>query len=186
MTAPAMSRLVPDEAASDRSAPFIKGAQSDGKTNTPWRVALVDDDAMVRNMLRSLLEEHANIQVVGEAPDGEKAIEMAECYRPDVILMDIQLPHVNGAEATRRINRKLPQIRIIAVSIQYTPHAYNAMMAAGAVAFVRKEDAAEALYKSIQFAMHLPPQHPSAFSTVHMERRANDVSLSVPVNAYGL
>jgi DNA-binding NarL/FixJ family response regulator len=101
-----------------------------------------------------LLEEHADVQVVGEASDGEEAVVLAERYQPDVTLMDIGLPRVSGVEATRQINKKLPQSMIIGMSSLYSPHGYNAMMAAGAVAFVRKEDAVEALYKTLAFAMY--------------------------------
>lgn len=151
-----MSGVVPDEvsAASGLTAPSSHIAQSDSRTNRQWRVLLVDDDAVSRSLLRVLLEEHEDLQVVGEATDGEEAVVLAEQYRPDVILMDIHLPRVNGVEATRQINKKLHQSMIIGVSCLYTPHDYNAMLAAGAVAFVRKEDAVGALYKTVEFAMN--------------------------------
>jgi DNA-binding NarL/FixJ family response regulator len=151
------------------TAPSTQGAQSEARTNGPWCVLLVDDDATDRNLLKVLLEENTEIQVVGEASDGEEAVVLAERYRPDVILMDIHLPHVSGVEATRHINGKLPHVVIIGVSSQYTPYHYNAMIAAGAVAFVRKEDAVEALYKTIEFSLrtqssnrHIGPSHSSA------------------------
>jgi CheY-like chemotaxis protein len=160
-----MSGVVPDEvpAASGLTAPSCHVAQSGSRTNRQWRVLLVDDDAVVRPLLRVLLEEPEDLQVVGEASDGEEAVVMAEQYRPDVILMDIHLPRVNGVEATRQINKKLPQSMIIGVSCLYTPHDYNAMLAAGAVAFVRKEDAVEVLYKTVEFAMNTccPNRRPS-------------------------
>jgi DNA-binding NarL/FixJ family response regulator len=84
----------------------------------------------------------------------KKAVVLAERYRPDVTLMDIRLPRVSGVEATRQINDNLPQSMIIGMSSLYTPHSYNAMMAAGAVAFVRKEDAVEVLYKTLAFALY--------------------------------
>ena len=141
-------------AASGLTAPSSHVAQSGSRTNRQWQVLVVDDDAMDRTLLRVLLEEHAELQVVGEASDGEEAIVLAERYRPDVILMDIHLGHVSGVETTRHIKKKLPQSLIIGVSCLYTPDSYNAMIAAGAVAFVRKEDAVEALYKTVEFATH--------------------------------
>ena len=130
------------------------GAQSGPPTKRPWQVLLVDDHAAVRTQLRGLLEEHADLQVVGEACDGEEAVVLAERYRPDVTLMDIHLPRVSGVEATRQINKKVPQCRVIGMSSLYTPHSYNAMMAAGAVAFVNKADATEALYKTLAFVLN--------------------------------
>ncbi len=151
-----ISRVVSDEvpAASGRTAPSSHVAESSSCTNRQWQVLVVDDDAVDRTLLRVLLEEHAELQVVGEASDGEEAIVLAERDRPDVILMDIHLPRVNGVEATRHIKKKLPQSLIIGVSCLYTPDSYNAMLAAGAVAFVRKEDAVEELYKTVEFATH--------------------------------
>jgi len=153
-----MSALISDK--SDKTstwsrpiAPSIQVSQRDSSTNKRWRVLLVDDDARIRTVLRGLLEEHADLQVVGEAADGEEAVGLAEQHRPDVIVMDVHLPRVNGVDATRYINKKLPQSMIIGVSCLYTPHTYNAMLAAGAVAFVSKEDVVGALYKTVEFAM---------------------------------
>ena len=143
------------------------GTQSGSPTNKQWRVLLVDDNAAVRTVLKGLLEEHEDIQVVGEASDGEEAVVLAERYRPDVTLMDIRLPRVSGVEATRQIKNKLPQSMIIGMSSQYTPQSYNAMMAAGAVAFVGKEEAGEVLYKTLAFALstYHPHTRPSVFRT---------------------
>jgi len=102
--------------------PASHGTQSGSPANRQWRVLLVDDNAAVRTALKMLLEEHADLQVVGEASDGEESVVLAERYRPDVTLMDIRLPHVSGVEATRQINNKLSQSMIIGMSSLYTPH----------------------------------------------------------------
>ena len=150
--------------------PGSHGTQSSSSTNRQWRVLLVDDNAVVRTVLKGLLDEHVDLQVVGEASDGEEAVLLAEQARPDVTLMDIRLPRVSGVEATRQIKKKLPQSMIIGMSSLYTPHSYNAMMAAGAVAFVHKEDAVEALYKTLAFAMYTyyPNRRSSVFMTAAM------------------
>ena len=101
--------------------PASHGTQSGSPANRQWRVLLVDDNAAVRTVLKVLLEEHADLQVVGEASDGDEAVVLAERYRPDVTLMDIRLPRVSGVEATRQINKKLPQSVIIGMSSLYTP-----------------------------------------------------------------
>ena len=95
------------------TTPASHGTQSGSPANRQWRVLLVDDNAAVRTVLKGLLEEHADLQVVGEASDGDEAVVLAERYRPDVTLMDIRLPRVSGVEATRQINKKLPQSVII-------------------------------------------------------------------------
>lgn len=172
-----MSEVVPDEvpAALGLTAPSSHVAQSGPRTNRHWRVLLVDDDVVVRPILRVLLEKYEGLQVVGEASDGAEAVVLAEQYRPDVILMDIHLPRVDGVEATRQINKKLPQCMIIGLSCLYTPYDYNAMLAAGAVAFVRKDDAVEALYKTVEFAMNTCCQNRRP--SVLMTASARDVPL---------
>ena len=152
------------------TTPANHGTQSASPTNKQWRVLLVDDNAAVRIVLKGLLEEHADIQVVAEASDGQEAVVLAERYRPDVTIMDIRLPRVSGVEATRQIKKKLPQSMIIGMSSLYTPHSYNAMMAAGAVAFVDKQNAVEVLYKTLAYAMYTyyPHRRPSVFMTAAM------------------
>lgn len=169
----------PDSATiSKTSKPSPSAAKNKNGLEKPRRVLLVDDHATTRSLLRILLEEHPEIEVVAEASDGDEAIVLAEMYRPDIILMDIQLPRVNGVEATRHIHKNLPQIVIIGVSSQYTHHGYNAMMAAGAVAFVGKEDAVSALYKTIQFGLHACPTR-TLSHLASLEQKAADVNCSV-------
>ena len=86
------------------AAPFEPARQElRVKVTTPLRVALVDDHEMVRQGLRWLLEDYEDIRVVGEAEGGQKAITMAEKLKPDIIVMDVNMPGLNGIEATRRI-----------------------------------------------------------------------------------
>lgn len=101
-----------------------------------------------------LLEEHTDLQVVGEASDGEEAMVFAGTVSTGRDPDGHWAPGVNGVEATRQIMKKLPQSMIIGMSSLYHPHSHKAMMAAGAVAFVRKEDAVEVLYKTLAFAMY--------------------------------
>jgi LuxR family maltose regulon positive regulatory protein len=117
----------------------------------------VDDHPKDRTLIRVLLEEHEEFEIVGEAADGEEAVALAASRRPDIILMDMFLPRVDGVEATRRIIRALPATAIIGISSQYSPQAYNAMITAGAAAFVRKEDVVSAIYKTIRFSLHARP-----------------------------
>ena len=87
-----------------------------------------------------ILDGYADlIEVVGEASDAEGAVEQAKATAVDLVLMDAHL--ANGVDATRQIRQILPQVVILGLSAEYTPYLYNAMIAAGAVAFVRMEDA---------------------------------------------
>jgi signal transduction histidine kinase/ActR/RegA family two-component response regulator len=102
------------------------------------RVLLADDHVVMRQGLSALLKKHPDIQVVGEAADGEEAVQMARNFRPDVILMDISMPKMNGMEATRVIHSELPLVRIIGLSMYDDAETEKCMLNAGAVAFVPK------------------------------------------------
>jgi len=124
------------------------------KIGSRWRVLIVNAHASIREMIRIVLDRHSDlIEVVGEASDGEEAVAQTELYPIDLVLMDIHLSHRNSVDATRRMRQVLPHIVIVGISSEYTPLLYNAMIAAGAVAFVRTEDATDLLFKTIVFAM---------------------------------
>ena len=135
--------------------PFQHHPSSASKTTEAglrWRVLIVDPHTSIREMIRVILDGYSDlIEVVGEASDGDEAVELAKTMAVDLVLMDTHLP--NGVDATRRIKHLLPQVVILGTSGEYTPYLYNALIAAGAVAFVRMEDAAELLFRSIVFAM---------------------------------
>jgi PAS domain S-box-containing protein len=117
------------------------------------RVLLVDDHAMVRQGLRGLLAAYGDIDVVGEAANGEEAVALAARLQPDVVLMDVNMPKMDGIEATRRITQANGGAVIVGLSVQNHSHVERAMREAGAVAFVNKEAAVEELYRSIRAAL---------------------------------
>lgn len=82
----------------------------------PIRVLLVDDHAVVRKGLRALLEHESGVEVVGEADDGEQALRAAEGLRPDVILMDLEMPVAGGIEATRRITSLYSDMKVVVLT----------------------------------------------------------------------
>jgi DNA-binding NarL/FixJ family response regulator len=102
------------------------------------RILVVDDHAAVRKALREMLEERSELRVVGDAADGLEAIAQAHALRPDVILMDISMPHMDGVEATRRLRAELPLIQVLALSMQPRTHEPHAIEDAGAVGFYTK------------------------------------------------
>jgi DNA-binding NarL/FixJ family response regulator len=116
------------------------------------RVLLVEDHAMVRQGLRGLLEGYPNIKVVGEAADGEEAIAKVDVLVPDVVVMDINLPKVDGIEATRQIKSRNPQIVVIGLSVHQATQVEVALKEAGGTAYVTKDSAAASLYEAIQLA----------------------------------
>ena len=112
-------------------------------------VLLVDDHAMVRQGLRSVLDAYADIQVVGEAGDGAEAVKLVEKLRPRVVVMDINMPKLSGIEATTQIKTKWPETTIIGISINIGDDNSDAMQRAGAATLLTKEAAVEQLYHTI-------------------------------------
>jgi DNA-binding NarL/FixJ family response regulator len=108
---------------------------------------------MVRQGIRALLERHDDLTVVGEAWDGQHACELAEALRPDVIVMDANMPHLDGIEATRHIKRKYSHIVIIGLSVQSAAQVANSMLQAGASRYLTKESAGDQLYETIMAAV---------------------------------
>jgi CheY-like chemotaxis protein len=114
------------------------------------RVLLADDHALLREGLRSLLGEEADIELVGEAPDGRVAVDLALHTKPDVILMDVTMPRLDGIEATRRIIAALPHVRVIGLSMHEEEDMAAAMYEAGASAYLSKGGPSESLLATIR------------------------------------
>lgn len=123
--------------------------------NAKIRVLLVDDHAMVRQGLRSVLDNYADIEVLGEASNGEEAVTAAEALHPAVMLMDINMPKMNGIEATAHIKARHPEIAIIGLSVQAGGDNEEAMRKAGAAMLLTKEAAVNELYLAIQQVLGL-------------------------------
>lgn len=116
----------------------------------PIRVLIVDDHIVMRQGLAALLELEADLQVIGEASDGLEAIAKARELQPDVIVMDITMPGMNGIEATRVISKELPDCRIVALSMHETVDMADAMKEAGAAAYLPKGGPADQLLAAIR------------------------------------
>lgn len=116
----------------------------------PIRVLLVDDHAMVRQGLRSLLDSYTDIEVVGEASNGEEALAGVATHQPAIVVMDINMPKMNGIEATATIRNRNPEIMVIGLSVQAGEEMQQAMLKAGAAALLTKEATVDQLYQTIQ------------------------------------
>lgn len=116
-------------------------------------VLIVDDHALVRQAIRSILEGYADIQVVREASNGAEAINLVKQFRPRIVLMDINMPQMNGIEATAHITRRYPDTIIIGLSAESTTENRESMKQAGAVRLIPKEKAADLLYKAVHQAL---------------------------------
>ena len=115
-------------------------------------VAVVDDQPLIRTGLRAMLEHDGGIELVGEADDGEKAVALAGRLRPDVILMDIRMPVLDGIEATRRISRDpdLDAVRVIILTTFDLDDYVNAAIRAGASGFLLKDARPEDILSAVR------------------------------------
>ncbi len=117
---------------------------------TAIRVLLVDDHSILRRGLASLLKEEPDIEVVGEADNGREAVDFVEMLHPDVVVMDIAMPIMNGVEATRIIKSTWPEIRVVGLSMYRKDELGRQMLSAGADAFVTKSSSSEILVRAIR------------------------------------
>ena len=114
------------------------------------RVLLVDDESLVRRILKQILTAHSDMELVGEAATGEEAVAAAERLQPDIVVMDIRMPALDGIAAAREIKLKCPRVKIIGLSEYAYGYNTDAMERAGAVAVCRKSMALEDLYPAIK------------------------------------
>ena len=117
------------------------------------RILLVDDHQIIREGLRSIIEEQADLEIVAEAADGEMAIEAARQFRPDVVIMDVNMPRMNGLEATRQIKAELPRIRVIGLSMHGDQRMAVAMQETGGAAYLSKSGSVDVLCSTIRSSM---------------------------------
>lgn len=117
------------------------------------RILIADDHPVFRKGLRLLLEEEEDIEVVGEAGDGREAIAQASELLPDVIVMDITMPDLNGIEACRKIISSSPKTKVMALSIHTGERFVGDMLSAGATGYVIKESAPEDLVDGVRTVM---------------------------------
>jgi two-component system response regulator NreC len=112
------------------------------------RVLIVDDSPVVRNGLQGILRAHPDIEVVGQATDGREAIAQAEQLQPGVILIDAQMPEMDGTEATRRIKERWPNIKVLFLTVHMGY--IEAALAAGADGYLMKDSGRQELLQAIR------------------------------------
>jgi DNA-binding NarL/FixJ family response regulator len=116
----------------------------------PLRILIADDHEVVRRGLLSLLKAHPGWEICGEATDGRDAVEKAAELKPDVVILDIGMPKLNGLDATRRILRERPQISVLVLTIDESEQVIREVLNAGARGFLLKSDAARDLVAAVE------------------------------------
>lgn len=134
------------------------------------RVLIAEDHEIMREGLNGLLSAQSDIEVVGEASNGAMAVELAHSERPDVVIMDVSMPVLNGIEATRRLSREMPGVRVIALSAHHDEAMAAIMTSAGAKEYLLKDDPSENLIAAIRGIDHrLRPSAASARPLISSE-----------------
>ena len=112
-------------------------------------VLLVDDHVLIRRGIRSVLDNHNDIKIVGEASNGLEAVQYARSLKPHVVIMDITMPYMDGVQATRLIKQEHSHTKIIGLSVLETATMREALLQAGAVAYLNKDNVGDDLYQII-------------------------------------
>lgn len=114
------------------------------------RVLLADDHTILRDGIRALLEDQADMEVVGEAEDGLATVKMVAKLKPDIVVMDIAMPLLNGLEATRQIQRDFPQVKVLILTMHENEEYIRQVLATGAMGYILKDAAARELLGAIR------------------------------------
>jgi DNA-binding NarL/FixJ family response regulator len=145
-----------------------QGRQSGEQRGMALRILVADDHMLLRHSLVRALESDESLEVVGEADDGGAAVQMARRLKPDIVIMDVVMPQVNGIDATRQIAHDCPNVHVIGMSVHASKVYATRMHDAGASAYVLKDGDLDELKRAVQavsrggtyFSPHIPGFHP--------------------------
>lgn len=133
------------------------------------RILIADDHGIVRKGLRLQLEQHEEFEVIGEAADGREALRVADDLKPDVVIMDIAMPNLNGIQAATQLVKRNPQIGIIMLSMHSDESYLMRTLAAGAKGYLLKDTADVDLYRAVQVVAQGKPFFSPAISNTLLE-----------------
>jgi DNA-binding NarL/FixJ family response regulator len=128
------------------------------------RLLIADDHALVRSGLRSMLEREPGFEIIGEAEDGREAVELCRSLRPDLVLMDVRMPRMDGLEATRTIKQEWPEIGVLMVTMHENPDYMLEAIKAGAAGYVLKDAPLDELISAARRVVDGEPSNHQASS----------------------
>lgn len=138
------------QTAEEEILPSVEKEELQEELQQKIKVLLADDHEMVRRGLRQMIDKQNDLTIVAEASDGQEAVELVRETSPHVVLMDVNMPVMDGIEATKRIKAELPDIRIVGLSLHDSPEVIQDMRSAGASDYLTKNEAFESLIKTIR------------------------------------
>jgi DNA-binding NarL/FixJ family response regulator len=141
-------------------------------------ILLADDHDVVRHGLRDMLNAHDGWKVCGEASNGRDAVKMARDLKPDVVVLDLYMPELNGLETTRQIHNELPRTEVLIFTMHETEHLIREVLAAGARGYVLKSDAGRHLVNAVEALSHHKP-----FFTARVSEALLDAYLNSPADS---
>ena len=133
------------------------------------KVLLADDHAILRDGIKMVLNAQPGITVVGEAEDGRQAVDMVEKLQPDVVVMDIAMPNLNGAEATRQIKRRFPRVQVVILTMHENQQYLAQIVSAGAIGCVLKRSAGTELVTAVKAAARSESYFSPTLSTMMLD-----------------
>src|SRR5919202_5967630 len=119
----------------------------------PARLLIADDHDLVRDGYQRMLDRESDLEVIGEAKNGREAVELCRELRPDLVLMDVRMPEMDGLEATRAIKQEFPRVSVLMVTMHENPDYLYEALKAGAAGYVLKESSAEEVTNAIRQAL---------------------------------
>lgn len=140
---------------------------------TTVRILVADDHEIVRQGLRALLEAQPGWQVVAEAVDGREALDKAKRLHPDVVVLDVSMPNLNGLEATRQIRKALPQTEVLILTMHDSEQLVREVLEAGARGYVLKSDAGRELVTAVESVRQSKPHFTSRVSEIVLDGYLN-------------
>lgn len=120
-----------------------------GRRARPYRIVLVDDHPLVRRGIRTILESAPGLEICGEATDGQEAVEFVKRYKPDLVLMDLTMPGLNGLEATTAVRQESPETVVLVCSMHFSEELAREVLRCGALGYILKSDADEELLVAV-------------------------------------